>query len=243
MINLQFFVGAPAEFQNVCLVYPPKIKEVVSNSKFGAYTHLLTLTQEEIEDDCVKRGEDINYMLNPFEYLLNVSYRNEVMKELVEGAFFFFTHEPIITLYEDKKIIIGELKDKASLTNLRYISEENYFGFQNMIRDAIGAKIVEPPNPNENPRIKAMKAKARLRDKIKAKQGGNLSLESTLSSICCMGIGLNPLNIGELSYACLPILVPRYQAKEKFDLDTRSLMAGADRKKVKPKYWISNLNE
>jgi hypothetical protein len=34
---------------------------------------------------------------------------------------------------------------------------------------ATDQKIVELPNPNEHPKIKAMKAKARYRDKIKAK--------------------------------------------------------------------------
>jgi hypothetical protein len=33
---------------------------------------------------------------------------------------------------------------------------------------ATNQKIVEPPNPNEHPKIKAMKAKARYRDKVKA---------------------------------------------------------------------------
>lgn len=85
-----------------------------------------------------------------------------------------------------------------------------------------------------------MKAKARYRDYIKAKKGLGLKFETLLSSICCMGLGLNPLNIGELSYAAIPVLVHFYQDKEKYDIDIRSLLAGADSKKIKPKYWIQN---
>jgi hypothetical protein len=55
-----------------------------------------------------------------------------------------------------------------------------------------------------------------------------------------MGLGINPLNIGELSYAAIGPLLRTYQEKEKFDMDVRSLQAGADKKKVKPKYWIRN---
>jgi len=88
-----------------------------------------------------------------------------------------------------------------------------------------------------------MKAKARYRDRVKAKKGLGLNLLSTISSICCMGYGLNPLNIGELSYAAIPILLATYQEKEKYDIDIRSLLAGADSKKVKPKYWIRNLDD
>jgi hypothetical protein len=70
---------------------------------------------------------------------------------------------------------------------------------------ACDQKPVEPPNPNEHPKIKAMKAKARYRDKVKAKQNAKngITLFTTMASICCMGIGLTPLNIGEISYVAM----------------------------------------
>jgi hypothetical protein len=70
---------------------------------------------------------------------------------------------------------------------------------------ACGQKSVDPPNPNEHPKIKAMKAKARYRDKVKAKQNAKngITLFTTMASICCMGIGLTPLNIGEMSYVSM----------------------------------------
>jgi hypothetical protein len=55
-----------------------------------------------------------------------------------------------------------------------------------------------------------------------------------------MGIGITPLNIGELSYASIGPIMDMMQEKEKYDIDVRSLLAGADSKKIKPKYWIRN---
>jgi hypothetical protein len=52
------------------------------------------------------------------------------------------------------------------------LEEQDFFDFQNMIREALGEKAVarpEPENPNEDPRITRIKAKARERDRIKAK--------------------------------------------------------------------------
>ena len=69
------------------------------------------------------------------------------------------------------------------------------------------------------------------------------SLFSVMASICCMGIGLTPLNIGEMSYVALESILRKYQEKEKYQLDIDSLLAGADSKKVKPQYWIKNLND
>jgi len=92
-----------------------------------------------------------------------------------------------------------------------------------MIRECLGEDKIEPPNPDLHPKIRRMKALARYRDKIKAQKGMGISLETTLVSICCMGIGITPLNIGELSYAALPIIMQTYQNKEKYEIDIRSL--------------------
>lgn len=243
MNNLAFFFGEPVNFKNICYVYPPKVSDVALNHEYYIYMKLLTFSQEEIEDEYVERGIDLKDLLNPFEYLLNNAYNNQQFKELLDRAFFFFLHEEVTYLFEQKQILIGGVSGAKSLENLRLLNEDDYFDLQNLIRESTGGKPIEPPNPNENPRIKAMKAKARYRDRVKAKKGLGLNLLSTISSICCMGYGLNPLNIGELSYAAIPVLLATYQEKEKYDIDIRSLLAGADSKKVKPKYWIRNLDD
>lgn len=243
MINTGFLLGYPVDFKHICMVYPPKVKDIVTNSNYSIYSRLLTFSQEEIEDEYVKAQLDLKELLSPFEYVLNNAYNNPQFKQLLEQAFFLFTHEQIMILFEQKQIVIGDIKEIKSVNELRILKEEDYFEFQNLIREAIGGKMIPPPNPNEDPRVKAIKAKARYRDYLKAKQGKGLNLKITLSSICCMGFGLNPLNIGELSYAAIPALIATYQEKEKYELDMDSLLAGADAKKVKPKYWIRNLDE
>ena len=241
MTNMNFLYGYPVEFKNLCMVYPPKVHDTFKKN-FFLYSQILTLSQEEIEDEYVEKELDISNLLSPFEYLLNTAYNDQTLNQYIRDAFFLYTHEEITFLYEQKQIIIGDISNAKSLNDLRILKEEDYFDFQNLVRQSVGKKTVEPPNPNEDPRVKAIKAKARYRDKIKAKKGQGLSLQSTLSSICCMGIGITPLNIGELSYAMIPVLMETYQAKEKYELDTDCLLAGADAKKVKPKYWIRNFD-
>ena len=50
-----------------------------------------------------------------------------------------------------------------------------------------------------------IEAELSYRDKIKAKQAAKtgITLFNTMASICCMGIGLTPLNIGEMSYVAM----------------------------------------
>lgn len=239
MTNINFLYGYPVEFKHLCMVYPPKVCDTFKKN-FFLYSQILTLSQEEIEDEYVEKELDISNLLNPFEYLLNSAYNDTTLRQYIKDAFYLFIHEDITFLYEQKQIIIGDISTVESIEGLRILKEEDYFEFQNLVRESIGRKKIEPPNPNEDPRVKAIKAKARYRDKIKAKKGLGISLQTTLSSICCMGIGITPLNIGELSYAIIPVLMETYQAKEKYQLDTDCLLAGADAKKIKPKYWIRN---
>ena len=123
----------------------------------------------------------------------------------------------ILTFFSEHDIInYVEVSAEPELT--RRTQTKEFFHFQNAIREAIGQKMVEPPNPNEHPRIKAMKAKARYRDKVKAKQAAKngISMYTSLVSICCMGLGITPLNIGEMSYVALESIMRKYQEKEKY---------------------------
>ena len=247
MINEKVFLKKPLKFKDKCLIYPPSIDEVLDTDAFGLYKKLLTISQEEIEDEFNEKNLDMADVLTPMEYLLNNIYNHKEFDAIAKAAFRFFIHQDVYFLCEAKKIIIGDLKEKInsikSIDELIIIEEEEYFDFQNLIREALGDNVLSPPNPDEDPRIKRMKAKARYRDKVKAEKGMGLKLNSSLVSICCMNLGLNPLNIGELSYAAIHPLIRYYQEKEKYRIDIDSLLAGADSKKVKPKYWVRNIED
>lgn len=244
-----FFIGAPVHFKTGVKIYPPTLNDVITTLNYSSYTRVLTYSQEEIEDIFVKDKKDPTNLPTPLEFLLNNCYHNEEYEYICKEAFKFFLKTEVEFLYEKKMILIGRIeevvKNLQSITDIITISEDEFFDFQNLIRMACDQKPVEPPNPNEHPKIKAMKAKARYRDKVKAKQNAKngITLFTTMASICCMGIGLTPLNIGEISYVAMQALLGQYQNKEKYQIDIDSLLAGADSKKIKPKYWIRNFED
>lgn len=249
MNNPAVFIKEPLIFNNKFKVYPPSIKEVVSNPHFSQFLKVLTITQEDIQDQLKERVEQGKSFPTPFEFLLINSYHNVEFKQIAIQAFEFFIHQPVNFFYEQKILVVGNLEETITKINkiedLVVINEEEYFDFQNMIREVCGEKHCKPPepiDPNENPYITAIKAKARERDKRKEKHSasGGISLQTCLVAICCMGIGITPLNIGEMSYAAIGPIMKMSQEKEKYDIDIRSLLAGADSKKIKPKYWIRN---
>ena len=246
MIDSNAFLGLPINFKSICKVYPPKVREILNEENYPVYRKLFLMSQEEIEDEFAENKLSMDNVPDPMNYLFQLAEDIRIKKIALDG-FQFFLHEPVLLLADQQMIIIGDLKEDLthakSIDDLRIIKKEDYFEFQNTLRRAIGEKEVEPYNPNEHPKIKYFKAKARLRDRVKAKSKNNLTLGSTLASICCMGIGITPLNVGELSQAAISVIVRTYQEKDKYDIDIQSLLAGADSKKVKPQFWIRNIED
>ena len=247
-----FFLNEPVQFKPGIKIYPPTVKDVVTNSFYGVYVKLLTCSQEEIEDQFVESNTVLEKYPTPMEFLLSNCYNHKQAEQQTRDAFYFFLHKEVSFLYEQKLIIIGNLeevlREVKTLDDLITIGEDDFFSFQNIIRECVGKKKIDPYVEDKNPAIAEMKRKARRRDRLKEKQaakirGNGLSLYAMLASICCMGLGITPLNIGEMSYVALESLMKKYQEKEKYDLDIRSLLAGADSKKIKPQYWIRNFDE
>ena len=243
-----FFIGAPREFKPGVLIYPPTVKEVIENDYFAHYRKILTQSQEEIEDEFINAKKQLDVYPTPIEFLLNNSYHNKQYEQLAKEAFRFFLHKEVVFLYAEKAIVVGNVEEiiahSTTLEELPLVMEEEFFDFQNIIRECVGDKPVEPPIIDEDPRIAEIKRKSRYRDRLKAKQAAKskngVTLFTMLVSICCMGIGITPLNIGEMSYASITQVLQKYQEKEKYELDINSILAGADSKKIKPKYWITN---
>lgn len=244
MIDARFFLGLPKNFKHKCEVYPPLGEDVIGNENYPIYKKILTFSQEEIEDEFTENKQDVSAAPTPWEFLLSNAYNSKELENLTKQAFKFFTHQEITFFYEQKTILIGNLEQELSniknLNDLVFLTEEDFFDFQNLIRESCGEKPIEAPRQNEDPRIKRMKAKARYRDKVKAKRGDGLSNTALLTAICCMGLGITPLNIGKVSYAALICILECFQGKEGYDMDIRCLLAGGDSKKIKPKYWIRN---
>lgn len=244
MINSYAFLALPIRKKNYS-VYPPTLNDSLNNPNFTQWEGLFTTSQEELEDSIHEHNPSYDGPIpTPWLFLLGSAYEDKEFENTIREAFRFFLHEEITILYENQVIVLGNLEEEltkvSNAEELRIIDEEEFFNLQNTVRTSLGIAPVEKPDPDESPRIKRMKAKARLRDRVKAKKGMGLSLGDSLVSICCMGIGLTPLNIGEISYAALGKIIDRYQRKEAYETDIKSILAGADAKKIHPKYWITN---
>lgn len=239
----QVFIGQPLLFKDICFIYPPFNKDIIKigYQKFLVYLSIVARSQEDIEDELkdnidslIAQGASIP---TPFEFLMVLTSMDVSIKQIAAEAFEFFLHEKVIFLKEINAIVVGDPKDK------RLIKDEDFFELQNAIRCAVGSKVLEKPDPNLHPKIRKMKAKQRERDRVKAKKQGGHSFITLLTASCCIGAGITPNNIGDITYAAMNQLIARSQFKEAYDTDVASLLAGADPKKVKIDYWIKDFDK
>ena len=254
MIDEKVLLGCPLHFERA-LIYPPKVKDIVEEENSFLYLSLLTETQESMDEQFKDATDDKGQpiaMPTPFQFILANAYADEEKNELFRKAFSFFLKEDVTILPEQEVIIIGDLEKEVEkmedISDLRLITSDNFPLFQNQIRLSMGEKPIKKEEvQDEDPRIRRMKAKARYREKIAAKkrmkEGKTLSFGTKLTAICCMGIGLTPLNIGEITYASANWLFQVFQNKEDYGISVQSLMAGATvNNGSAPKYWIRNLD-
>ena len=130
MTNITAFIGEPLNFKDKIWIYPPKIKDVVTNHKFGIYSKILTITQEEIIDELRQAGKSMSVYPTPFEFLLGNCYSSNEFRQLTIEAFEYFCRTKITFLFEEKKVVIGELEkiiqEISDITQNIYLLEEEY---------------------------------------------------------------------------------------------------------------------
>jgi|LSQX01.1.fsa_nt_gb hypothetical protein len=254
MIDAKLFLARPITFGQI-KVYPPLVGEVINEQYFSSYKEFLTLTRDELSDLLEKNRErepelykglkekDLEVFLDPFLFLLYHAKKDKNFEQQLKQAFKFFLKEEVEFFYEEQMILIGKLENELlslnELTELVFIEQDNFFIVQNLIRKAIGQKEIQKIDyEDDNPMVRRMKMKARERDRVKEKKEKGISMGTLLAGVCCMGIGLTPLNIEQISYKALMMLFGMNQQKEEHALDMQILSSGMSKQKTAPKYWI-----
>lgn len=258
MEGIKAFLGRPIPFQDICNIYPPLVDDIIDNPNFFSQLNHFTIAQEDIwdgmnqeriDEDPYAEWERPKEFLTPFTRLIAAYSTNPTLRLEIVNGFQIFTQHEFIYLSSLKGFLmindpIKEYLDKNSdlsdldAEDIKIINNDNFLDFQNAIRAGVGQKSKVSPDLNEHPRIARMKALRRIRDAKKG-QYNKIDITTTLSSVCCMGVGITPLNIGKVTYASINRILKAYQQKEDYEQRTLSASVGMlDTKKHKIKHWI-----
>jgi hypothetical protein len=87
MLNPVVLIGEPLDFKGKLKIYPPRVKDVVTNPNFGIFYKLLTISQDDIRDELKDKISNTEKFPTPFEYLLANRQYTKGFSMLLRGAF------------------------------------------------------------------------------------------------------------------------------------------------------------
>jgi hypothetical protein len=91
------------------------------------------ITAEDIQDELKKAGKEMETYPTPMEFLLANCYYSVEFRILATEAFEFFCHTKVVFLYEEKKILLGDLEkikeEVQDISELIFLEEDEYFDF------------------------------------------------------------------------------------------------------------------
>ena len=71
-----FFLGEPVEFKPGIKIYPPTVRDVITNESYGIFGKILTYSQEDVEDEFLEAKKALDKYPTPIEFMLNNAYHN-----------------------------------------------------------------------------------------------------------------------------------------------------------------------
>lgn len=214
----------------------------MGEQKYKQQLNLLTLTSYDLYEHYKKKGVKVSEDIDVYDNLMDSCENDSYFLLDMQEAFHTFIREPVQILSDLRIIVIGNGVEK------RIIDKRKFFDFQNILRIQNRIPMAEEIPEDENPiqrkfRLRREQVKQAKKRQVEKDNGNIISFHDLISSLCVYDIGINLQNVGDLSIYAFHELLDRAREKEKYELDMKTILAGADAKKVKPKYWIRNLRE
>lgn len=238
----QFYVGVPAEIDNICKVYPVTLREIaqVGVKNFYSYLNLFTLEKEDIDEFLKQQG--IEEELTPFQFtIVNASADKQYLDNLQKAFKFFLREDKITILSANEAIVLGEMSEERLIMEGTFNAICTIISKQNITqRGSEEQKMNNPSDARAAQIIKKIKEGRKIREK---NSNSDLSFVDLVASLAAKGNGLNALNVWDLTYYAFNDQFKRMQMIEEYDNARQSILAGADPKKVKLEYWMKPINK
>lgn len=255
LINVEkFMAGMPIDIPNIhlegeeglktlCTIYPVTLKQIatVGAKNFYSYLNIFTLNKEDVDEYFA--NEQIEQDLTPFQFLLIMTQMDPQYLLTVQEAFKLFLHEDkLVFLRQNEAIVLGERSEGRIITNESFEAIKQIVEAANILdTQSADARMDNPSDAKAAQIIKKLKEGRKMREK--AKSDSNLSFSDLVASLAAGGNGLNILNVWDLPYYAFNDQFKRMQMREEYENTYRSLLAGADPKKVKIRYWIDTIQD
>ena len=246
---LKFQKGSPIFLEDICVIYPATIGEIVDEgySKFQQYLSILTAGKPILDKNEDPELKQLLSQLTDFQYILMMLTTDLESNEVFKNACRFFFHENRVSFSLDPaQIIFGSLEEKHIL------NERNFSELQKILRhmyfidhDNDDIVIYEDDDPAVRKlKMQLIERKEKLR-RAKAKKAGkediNLNFSDLIGSITINHCGLNIDNIWNITYYAFHDQLTRMGWRDQFNINNQAAMAGAKLQKSQLKHWMRSI--
>lgn len=244
--ELKLLAGVPYEIEGF-KAHCPTIRDImeIGESEYQTYLGALSLGVNSLdirEDNASSEYDD----LEDIDVIFLVIYNDEYYKNTFLKALRFFLKDDFnVSLSEDGLIIYaGRIEEEKYLSRntLEYVL--NIIKIQNCIINKDNIADENPSDERAKRILEKMKEAREKLAKVKNKNGDGsdtLSFSDLVSILCSNGNGINPFNVWDLNIYMFNNQFNRMKMLEDYDINIRSLLAGADSEKIDLKHWMSKI--
>lgn len=234
-LELKLLRGKPIDI-GIGTIYPLTLDEInqIGYSKYNFYITLLLIDKDSLKKADVDISDfssfDIIYQICLVDKQFKENYFNMLeifFKETIQigNGFFYFgnLNEKRIIFRDNFNQIIEILKQ---INNITTKDEE-----------------LNPADARAKEILEKRKKAREIVAKVKNAEDNNepLTLADLVSILCANGNNINLLNVWDLTFYQFNNQFNRMKMLEDYDINIRSLMAGADPSKIELKHWMSKI--
>lgn len=241
-LNLRLLSGEPIEIESVGFLYPLTLKQIskMGLTNYYKFLNALCFRLEDLDLDVTKENNDISQ----YEIIVSNSMRNSSYRDFILMSLALFFNENVYFYCDDilAFFYIGSLTEGRIIDKLKYEKIKHILELQNNIKDN---EKEENSNPDDDRVKEALEKLKKAKEKVnKAKRNNNedyLTLSDLVSILSANGNNLNIINVWDLNMYQFNNQFTRMQMIEEYDINIRSILAGADKKDIELKHWMSKI--
>lgn len=242
-LELKLLRGKPLDI-GIGIIHPLTLDEIVElgYSRYNHYLTLLTIDKSYLEN----QGVDIDLSeIKNFDIIYeNCLHHKDFLKEYFDMLELFFK-EPVSI--GDGFFYFGDINEIISGESKRVIYRDNFDEIVELIKQLNNISSMDTDlNPANAKAKEILEKRQKAREvlaKVKNADGDSepLTLSDLVSILCANGNNINLSNVWDLTIYQFNNQFNRMKMLENFNINIRSLLAGADPQKVELKHWMSKI--
>lgn len=239
VIESMVMANEPIFIQGIGEIFTFTLKDIVKFNYEDYFKILYILTSDKEDLDNYNLSDDFIY----FDYIISICYTQEKIKNQILEFLKIVFKKDVHFLPSDMCFIIGDYIDVPA-NEINTLDKDNFEDFVNVLRiqNQIEDKDKKPSKKQgkQNPKVEELKKKAQAGRALIAKaRGEQFSLQNLISTLTIFLLDIEKvlnLNIYQSN-----ILYRQFLKKERFEMDYKAYLVGADIKHLSiNKHWSAN---